>query len=325
MTEGEEKTQVKEPKLPERQFLDKLLPHERLKARLDQLFRNRLLWGALILLTSLMTGAYFFFSSPAPKQSASVSKSSREEPKVERSESFTQQALERAIDTSAKDLSQAKRKTEVPPQVFTKKRTFKSGIAAFIYKEEAPKTSYEKKEALEIRLGLPSGTKIPALLENRIFSFNVAAPVLAFLPKDVLREGKVVIPKDSKFLGEANVLKSVDRINVRFDLLIFPDGREMRVRAMALSEDGSAGIAGKVEKHGDVKVLKAIGETLLAGASLFVGGTQTNPISLEDEVRLNLARNLTNQAEQDLRAVKVEKSVTVDSYVPILIILLEAT
>jgi len=136
----------------------------------------------------------------------------------------------------------------------------------------------------------------------------------------------VVIPKDSVFLGEAAVVKSVDRINVRFDLLIFPDGHEVRVKALALAEDSAAGIPGDVDKHTDRKVLKAIGETLLAGASLFAGGrsTSTDPFSLQDQMRLNLTQNLTNQAAQDLRSTKIEKSITVEAYTPIQVILLDA-
>ncbi len=313
------------PKLPEPQYFDKLTPIERFSAHADRLFRNRFLWGAAIVFLALALGAYYFLSSPRPKEKTSHSKTRSGEREVQKPVMFTQQGIDRAIDTSGKAFGEAKPKAEAPAQVFQKKRNLKSDIAAYIYKEEAaPKTANERRPPEGTRLGLSSGTKIPALLENRIFSFNVAAPVLAFLPKDILRDGKIIIPKDSKFLGEASILKSVDRINVRFDQVIFPDGREVRVHAMALSEDGTGGIRGKVEKHGEVKVFKAIGETLIAGASLFVGGTQTNPYSFEDEMRMNLARNLTNQAEQDLRSVKVDKSITVDSYVPILVMVLEA-
>lgn len=173
-------------------------------------------------------------------------------------------------------------------------------------------------------LGLPAGTKVPAFLEDRIFSFNVAAPVIAIIAKDFKWNGRTVIPKGSKLLGEANVLKSLDRINVNFERLIFPDGSERRVRAIALADDGASGIRGKLDKHRDTKVLKAIGETLLSGASLFVGSTSSSPYSLQDQLRSNVAQNLSNQAAQDLRSVKVAESITVEASTPVQVVFLEA-
>lgn len=245
----------------------------------------------------------------------------------ERRELLTRSTLDRAIEVSRRDTGEIdSRRTSRETSV--RKRNYATDIAVYVFKRDKEqrtpslRTEWSGKEK---PLGLPPGTKIPALLSNRVFSFNVASPVLAIVPKDVSWMDEVVIPKDSRFLGEASVLKSLDRINVGFDLLIFPDGRQIRVRAMALSEDGSAGIKGKVAKHRDVKVLKAIGETLLGGASLFVGGARRDPYSLEDQMRLNLAQNLTNQAAQDLRSVRVDSSITVEVYTPIQVILLEAT
>jgi len=236
----------------------------------------------------------------------------------------TTQSMERAIDSSLKGKKVTMRQN-VDQRTIAKKRKYDTNIAVFVTKPESVKESaFSRNQNKEkIKLGLSSGTKIHALLTDRIFSFNVAAPVTAVLPKDFILKDKIVIPKDSMFLGEVNVLKSIDRINVRFDLLILPDGRELRIQAIALSEDGSSGIKGKVDKHTDTKVLKTIGETLLAGASLFVGGRNQDPYSLEDQMRVNLSENLANQASQDLRSVKVDKSITVESGIRIWVMLLE--
>lgn len=206
-----------------------------------------------------------------------------------------------------------------------KTRNYSSDIAVFLYEENKRKeeTDSHSSSKLTLKLNIPSGTKIPAFIKDTIFSFNVAAPVTAVVTDDFKIDGHIVIPKDSKFLGEAGVLKSLSRINVHFELLIFPDGTEHRVRAIALSEDGSAGIKGRVSKNTDMRVLKAVGETALAGVSLFAGGINRDPYSLEDTLRLNLAQNLTGQARQDLRNVKVETSVTVDGFTPIQVILLD--
>lgn len=305
------------PPPPEREFFDEPKATQKAMGRFQELFEKKLVRLLFMVVAVLVVLAALFYRPAKKKITAPVPHA--EEKRVV----VTTQSMERVIDSSARGqktrTSQGEGRTRSP-----EKRKFDSAIAAYVEKPENPRQSTSKDREEEISLGIPSGTKIPALLSDRVFSFNVAAPVTAVLPKDFILQDKLLIPKDSQFLGEVNVLKSVDRINVRFDLLIFPDGRELRVRAIALSEDGSNGIKGKVNKHTDTKVLKAIGETLLAGASLFVGGRSQDPYSLDDQLRVSLADNLTNQAAQDLRSVKVDKSITVESGVRIQVMLLEA-
>lgn len=214
---------------------------------------------------------------------------------------------------------------EPPARIQGKPRNYASEICVFHYaeKEKGRESLLPKERNNDLKLGLPAGTKIPALVKDTIFSFNVEAPVIALVTRDFLEDGAVTIPKDSRFLGTAGILKSLSRINVRFDQLILPDGRELNVRALALSEDGSAGIKGKVSKHRDMRVLKALGETTLAGVSLFAGGIQTGPYSMEDNLRMNLAQNLTSEARNDLRGVKVDTSITVEGFTPVQVILLD--
>ncbi len=306
------------PPPPEPEFFDEPKGSKKTAGIIQDLFEKKWMRLALVI-TGVVVLFIFLFYKPAKKEAHRLAPQAEENRVV-----VTTQSMERAIDSSAKTKPVSVRQSE-KRQSPSEKRKHDSAIAVFVEKGEKPKpdASFGTRDE-EIKLGIPSGPKIPALLSDRIFSFNVAAPVTAILPKDFILKDNVVIPKSSRFLGEVNVLKSVDRVNVRFDLLILPDGRELRIRAIALSEDGSSGIKGKVDKHTDTKVLKAIGETLLAGASLFVGGRSQDPYNLEDQLRVNLADNLTNQASQDLRSVKVDKSITVESGINIQVMLLEA-
>ncbi len=320
MEEGENKTggEQKNRRSPEPEFFDELTePQNAWFSVLDFLGKGWVRWTAVLVLPVALAAVVF---RPRPRQ-ARVRPDVRRE---EKREVITRAMIDRAIELSAKEKREA---VPTPRQrVGGEKRKFDAGMAVYLPEKQIDLPSSARSlrpDREDLKLGLPSGTKVPALLSSRVFSFNVAAPVLALVAKDFAWQGRTVIPKDSRFFGEAGVLKSIDRINVTFDLLIFPDGREIRVRAMALSEDGSSGVKGKIEKHGDVKVLKAIGETLLAGSSLFVGGGRRNPYSLEDQLRMNLAQNLTDQAGQDLRSIRVDKSVTVEAYTPIQVILLE--
>jgi type IV secretory pathway VirB10-like protein len=319
---GEEAITIQPPP-PEAEFLDPLDRDEEKELRSEVFFKQPWLRWTGVIVVPLLFIAFFYFQS----QMATKPKRLQLRPEG-RPEVVTQRSLDRAIDVSKKETSEPVLQSR-QEGVKAKKRTYTTAIEVFDFKKEKIEhngLNQESRHQKENRLGLPSGTKISGLLSNRIFSFNVAAPVLAVVAKDVTWQGKVVIPKDSRFLGEASVLKSLDRINVNFELLIFPDGHEMHIRAMALSEDGSSGIKGKVEKHRDVKTLKAVGETLLGGVSLFArtGSSNSGAYSLEDQLRLNLAQNLTTQAAQDLRSVKTEQSVTVEAYTPIQVILLEA-
>ncbi len=306
------------PPPPEPEFFDEPKGSKKTAGLIQDLFEKK--WIRLVLvMTGVAVILILLFYKPAKKETQKRAPRAEENRVV-----VTTQSMERAIDSSVKAKPLKARQNE-NRQSLPEKRKLNSAIAVFVEKGEKPKPdAFSKTREEEIKLGVSSGTKIPAFLSDRVFSFNVAAPVTAILPKDFILKDKVVIPKNSRFLGEVNVLKSVDRINVRFDLLILPDGRELRIRAIALSEDGSSGVKGKVDKHTDTKVLKAIGETLLAGASLFVGGRSQDPYNLEDQLRVNLADNLTNQASQDLRSVKVDKSITVESGINIQVMLLEA-
>lgn len=308
--------QKKDPEPPEADFFKP--PEIKGVQAFKRSFKNPLIKGGTFFLGFIVLVWMLFGSRPVE------STKSQNLPQDEKRIVMTTASMERAIDASARGTKTETRKSERGYEKQTVRKR-NSEIAVFVLKpEKEEKKAPTKSTWTKEKLGLPSGLKVPAMLTSRIFSFNVDVPVIAEMEKDFVYDGKVMIPKNSRFLGEAGVVKSLNRINVRFDLLIFPDGRELKIRGLALSEDGSSGIKGEVDKHTDRKVLKAIGESLLAGASLFTGRSQSDPFSLEDQMRLNLTQNLTNQASQDLRSTKIETSVTVEAYTPIYVILLEA-
>ena len=276
-------------------------------------------WVILGVALVILLIAGFFLGHKNPKQKVK-SLEAPEETRVPMTTTF----MERAIGASSrsKKTVESIKPLKVLPGT---KRKLDSAMGVFLFKKEPERESQAKTERSEkVKFGLASGTKIPALLGERVFSFNVNAPVVAVLSKDFTAGDKVVIPKDSKFLGDANVLKSLDRINVRFHLLVLPDGREIRVNALALSEDGAAGIKGKVQKQTDMKMVKAIGESVLSMGALFLGGRSQDPFSMQDQLELNVAQGLSDEARKNLRSVSVEKSVTAEASKPIFVFLLEA-
>ncbi len=254
-----------EPLPPEPAFLDSPEGFEKMRFRAKDLLEIRWIkWGGAVLLIIFVALILMPHNSKRKVTRGSVSPD-------EKRLTMTAMSMGQAIETASKPVRTQEQERPLKIQTRTK-RKLDSKIAVFVREpEKAPKAASQSPRAEKLKLKIPSGTKIPAFLEGRVFSFNVEAPVLAVLAKDFLVQEKIVIPKGSKFVGEANVLKSLDRINVRFHLLVMPDGREIRVNAMALSEDGAAGIKGKTQKYTDMKVLKAIGESVLSVGSLFLG------------------------------------------------------
>ena len=307
------------PLPPEPAFLDSPEGFEKMRFRAkDLLGIPWVKWGGAVLLIIFVALILMPHSS---KRKATKGSVNTEEKRL----TMTAMSMGQAIETASKPARIEAPERPLKIQTRTK-RKLDSKIAVFLRESQAdPKAAAQSPRAEKLKLKIPSGTKIPAFLEDRVFSFNVEAPVLAVLAKDFRVREKVVIPQGSKFVGEANVLKSLDRINVRFHLLVMPDGRELRVNAMALSEDGAAGLKGKTEKHTDMKVLKAIGESVLSVGSLFLGrGSSTDAFNLEDQLRLNVAQNLSEDAQRSLQGVKIEKSVTVEGGKPVFVFLLEA-
>lgn len=239
-------------------------------------------------------------------------------------ENYSKSEIENLIkEQTAREMERKDEEKPRPTLSAASKRKLDSKIAVYVKAEtKENKTGSEKKETKSEKPGISTGARIKAHLTNAIFSFNVTSPVIAITDENFSKIGKMFIPKGTQFIGEAGIVQSRDRVNIRFSTMVFPDGREMKIRAMALGLDGSGGIKGKVDKQMDKSILKAAGETVLAGAALALG-TRNEPLSLTDELRLNASRNLTDDAQNALSEVKVEKSITVDAYTPLQILFLE--
>lgn len=129
-----------------------------------------------------------------------------------------------------------------------------------------------------------TGFMFDAVLETAIFSFNLATPVIAETEYDIVFLDKVIIPKKSKIIGYADVIKTIDRVNVFFHTIVFPDGSEIKFTGMALHTDGSAGIPGKVKKHRERIPARILLGTLGTVASISapgIGGALVSGLSQE--------------------------------------------
>jgi len=173
----------------------------------------------------------------------------------------------------------------------------------------APWQGVTLKAEAKSRYFLPTGFTFPARIETAIYSYNTESPVIAVVERDVVYLRRVVIPAKTRVIGSAAVIKSHDRILVRFNTLVFPEGDEISIPAMALSLDGSAGIKGRVEKHKDSAVANTVLRSIVSGTQAALNVGMVNPIASE------AAQGISREALQSLDMAKkqVSTSISVDA------------
>lgn len=155
------------------------------------------------------------------------------------------------------------------------------------------------------RYFLPTGFTFPARLENAIYSYNAETPAIAVVERRIGYLGRVVIPAKTRIIGSVAVVKSHDRVLVRFHTMVFPDGFEIKLTAMALSLDGSAGIVGKVEKHKDSAVANTVLRSIVAGTQVALDASMVSPIAS------HAAQGVSQEAIQSLDMAKQQVTASI--------------
>jgi len=166
----------------------------------------------------------------------------------------------------------------------------------------------------------PSGFTFDAILEGAIFSYNLLTPAVALLDEDAVYLNEVIIPKGSRFIGVVQVAHSLDRINIDFSVCVFPNGQEIKIGAMALSPDGSAGVKGKVEKHKDVYAAAIAMRTIATGV-------QAGVAMAAPSVTNAMANSLTQETAQNLETPNLQQleSISVEERTPIRVFIRQRT
>ena len=90
---------------------------------------------------------------------------------------------------------------------------------------------------------LSLGTTISATLATNILSTNSASPAIAIITKELLTPNGTSIPSGAKVIGGATFDEASRRIEIRFNTVVYPDGEQHSIQAIAMMPDGSAGIA----------------------------------------------------------------------------------
>jgi len=176
-------------------------------------------------------------------------------------------------------------------------------LSATAYSVE-PWTGLTRKPEYRTKYFLHTGFTFDAVMRTGIFSYNLASPVICEIEYDIVYLDRVMIPKKSKLIGYASVLKSMDRVNVYFNTLVFPDGSEIRLDTIALNIDGSAGIPGVVKRYKELIPVKVVLNTLADAEVTGIGG--------------KMLQELGKQGSQDI-SVTPTYSITVKKDMPIMV------
>ena len=167
---------------------------------------------------------------------------------------------------------------------------------------------------------LPTGFTFDAVLETAIFSYNLLTPVSAVADENIRYQDEIVFPKGTKFIGNVQVVHTLDRVNIDFHTCVFPDGEEIKVRFLALWTDGSAGVRGKVETHKDAVAAKVAMKSVLAGVQ--AGAAAATP-TVEGAMATGLSQEAANTL--DTSSAKTLESISVEERTPIKIFVKERT
>jgi hypothetical protein len=159
---------------------------------------------------------------------------------------------------------------------------------------------------------LPAGTEIVAHTTNAISS-GLESPVVAIVDRDVNAGDSIIIPQGSRVIGyTAGAVK--DRINIRFTSVLVADQREMKISALALMRDGSAGLVGKVQGTGH-PILAGAGRVATGAAvaaTEFAGQDSTSlnqPFSQGAYLRNQLAGEVASEGTRE--SGRLQQSTTV--------------
>ncbi len=116
------------------------------------------------------------------------------------------------------------------------------------------------------KLTIPTNTYAYVYLERDLMTGNLSTPVSAVTYIDVKSGNKVILPKGSRLIGQCQSING-NRIQIRFESVIFADGREYSIDGLALGDDNIAGVAGAVNRNIAKKTGNLFASSLLGAAA----------------------------------------------------------
>ncbi len=117
-------------------------------------------------------------------------------------------------------------------------------------------------------LDLPLGTEMDAVIEETVVTDDSGMPVIARIRSGYFRDGKQVIPRNSKIFGYTGRMIE-NRVHVKFEHVVFPDGSEYQINAVAVDKSGGGGIQGKRKRKLGRRGMNILSGAMVGASSVF--------------------------------------------------------
>ena len=141
---------------------------------------------------------------------------------------------------------------------------------------------------------VPLGSMVKGLLIHNIVTNNFEAPVISQVWEDFYFDGKLLLPFGTRIYGTASVGKQRDRVLVKFDNIVFQDGKTIKINAIGLSKDGSGGLTGTVIDDHNKQTFLAMALNFLSGTALGLQKTNTNAVTGINEIATSSRNAIIN-------------------------------
>jgi type IV secretory pathway VirB10-like protein len=120
------------------------------------------------------------------------------------------------------------------------------------------------------KIQLSAGTRISMRLTEKIVVSTQALPLIGVVTKDVSHGDDLAIPQGSKILGSISFDDSTERASINLTNIIFPDGRERQLSAIAIGADEQIGIEGNIKSDA---IKNTIGQTFTGFIGAYAEGS----------------------------------------------------
>lgn len=156
---------------------------------------------------------------------------------------------------------------------------------------------------------VPLGSMVKCVLVHNIVTNNFVSPVIVQVWDDFYFHD-LLLPFGSRIYGTARAGKERDRVLVSFHTIVFQNGKEIKIKAIGLSQDGSAGLTGIViDQHNKKRVVSML-VNFLSGLTLGLQQTATNAVTGIDQVVTNsrnaVLQGAANTFEEEAKRIQKE-------------------
>ncbi len=141
---------------------------------------------------------------------------------------------------------------------------------------------------------VPLGSMVRCILIHNIVTNNFNAPVIAQVWEDFYFNGELLLPFGTRIYGTAFAGRERDRISVKFDNIVFQDGKTLKIDAIGLSKDGSGGLTGTVIDNRNKKIFIQMAMNFLGGLAAGLQQTATNAVTGLSEIESNSRNAILN-------------------------------